>query len=178
MTLIIIAAFTKKSFPFWGGAFWEPLVSNTYIPLFQVYFHHTGCPKEWKLQWNWLKFEIYDLIQSIFWDTLYGENTIQISIYVFGTKGSPKAQPNKEKLFLESNYNAHISKFLAYFMAFSIFLDTLYVQNRLRIILSIYFGPKAPKKLHLINEIFSAEQLYWLMSYTSLFAHFTVFSIF
>ena len=55
---------------------------------------------------NWLKFEIYDLIQSIFWDTLYGENTIQISIYVFGTKGSPKAQPNKEKLFLESNYNA------------------------------------------------------------------------
>ena len=55
---------------------------------------------------NWLKFEIYDLIQSIFWDTLYGENTIQISIYVFGTKDSPKAQPNKEKLFLESNYNA------------------------------------------------------------------------
>jgi len=59
-----------------------------------------------EMQWNWLKFEIYDLIQSIFWDTLYGENTIQISIYVFGTKGSPKAQPNKEKLFLESNYNA------------------------------------------------------------------------
>ena len=62
--------------------------------------------KRMEMQWNWLKFEIYDLIQSIFWDTLYGENTIQISIYVFGTKGSPKAQPNKEKLFLESNYNA------------------------------------------------------------------------
>ena len=89
MTLIIIAAFTKKSFPFWGGAFWEPLVSNTYIPLFKVYFHHTGCPKEWKMQWNWLKFEIYDLIQSIFWDTLYGENTLKISISMYlGLKAS------------------------------------------------------------------------------------------
>ena len=41
-------AFPNFFFPFWGGAFWEPFVSNTYIPLFQVYFHHTGCPKEWK----------------------------------------------------------------------------------------------------------------------------------
>ena len=106
MTLIIIAAFTKKSFLLCGGALWEPLVPNTYKPLFKLNFHHTGCSKELKMQGNLLKFEIYDLIHSIFWDTLYGENTIQISIYVFGTKGSPKAQPNQEKLFLESNENA------------------------------------------------------------------------
>ena len=60
-------------------------------------------------------------------------------------------------------------------MAFSIFSDTLYGQNRLRLILSIYLGPKAPKKLHLIKEIFSGEQLYWLMSYISIFSPFQFF---
>ena len=50
MTSIIIAATTKKSFPLLGGAFWKPVVPNTYIPLLKVNFHHTGCPKEWKMQ--------------------------------------------------------------------------------------------------------------------------------
>ena len=39
-----------KKIPSLGGAFCGPLVSNTYIPLFKVNFHHTGYPKEWKMQ--------------------------------------------------------------------------------------------------------------------------------
>ena len=69
-------SYPKKCFPLWGGNFHEPLVLNTYIPLFKVYFHHTGCPKKWKMPWNGLKIDVYDFNQSLFWDTMYGENLL------------------------------------------------------------------------------------------------------
>ena len=76
MISIILAAISKKWFPLWCGAFCEPHLPNTYIPLFKVYFHHTGCPKKWKMPWNGLKFYVYDFNQSICWETLYGENSL------------------------------------------------------------------------------------------------------
>ena len=152
--------------------FWS-LLSNTYIYLFYVYFHHTGCPKKWTVPWNGLKIEIYDfnnyscypkkcfplrggascpeyihtLIQSVFSPYRVSENAIKWAknwciwlqsvhflghpvwwkftlnkyIFVFGTKGSQKAQPHK--LFWESSYSdwSHIFQFSVYFMALSIF---------------------------------------------------------
>ena len=41
MISIIIAAIPKNVFLYEV----EPLVPNTYIRLFKVYFHHAGCPK-------------------------------------------------------------------------------------------------------------------------------------
>ena len=61
------SCYPKKCFPLWGGNFHEPLVPNTYIPLFKVYFHHTGCPKKWKMPWNGLKNDVYVCI-SLFLD--------------------------------------------------------------------------------------------------------------
>ena len=58
------SCFHKKVFLYEVEPFWS-LLSHIYIPLFKVNFHHTGCPKEWKMQWNWLKFEIYGLTLSL-----------------------------------------------------------------------------------------------------------------
>ena len=121
-------------------------------------FHHTGCTKEWKMQWNWLKFY---LIQSIFLDTLYGENTLYI--YVFGTTGSPKAHLWGEA-FKEP---------LIHFLGHPVWWKyTLY--NYIYV-----FGTKGFPKAQPHKEIFFLESNCNAECHKSkFFAHFMVFSIF
>ena len=79
---MIIAAIPKNVF-FYEV---EPFVSilSKYIrTLIQSVFHVVGM--------LYSIIDVYDLNQSIFWDTLYGEN----SLCEFGTKGHQKAQPHK-----------------------------------------------------------------------------------
>ena len=100
--------------------------------------------------------DVYDLNQSIFWDTLYGKNSLWISISVYLGPKDTKSLSLINFFFWESNNNdwSHIFPFLVYVMALSIFLDTLYGENTLWISMSMYWGQKAPKKLQLIRENF------------------------
>ena len=105
----------KKSL--WGWAFWDPLVPNTKIYLFKVNFDHTGSPKKWT-DWS----HIYQFLAHFmaFSDTLYGENTLWISVCMYLGQEAP---PHKRKHFWDSSYNYwnHIFQFLSHFMALSLF---------------------------------------------------------
>ena len=117
---------------------------------FSCYLKKMFSFMRWSLLWASSPEYIYTLIQSVFspyrvsekmenamkwakilriWlqsvhllgDPVWWKFTLSKFTYVFGTKGSQKAQPHK--LFWESSYNdwSHIFKFLVYFMALSIF---------------------------------------------------------
>ena len=125
----------------------------------------TKLAKIWDIWLNSLHF----IGHPVWW-----KYTLNKYIYVFGTKGFPKAQPHKEKLFLES----HISIFLAHFMGFSIFLDTLYGQNRLGISLSIYLGQKVKKNPPQNGKIFLKSKYIDWSRISKLLVNFMAFSIF
>ena len=100
-----------------------------------------------KLDKNWYIWliSVHFLGHPVWW-----KNTLNKYIYVIGNEGPPKAQPHKEKLFLKSNYNAkcNISKFLAHFMAFSIFFGhpiwSKYTWNKFICIFGTKGSIKAP----------------------------------
>ena len=58
MTSINIVALQKKVFPYEMELFGSLLSPIHKIYLSKVYFHHTRCPKKWKIWWNGLKIEI------------------------------------------------------------------------------------------------------------------------
>ena len=101
----IIDVYDLKQSNFLGHTLWWKFTLNEYIYVFGTKGHQKAQPHKpffWESNNNdWshiFPFLVYVMALSIFLDTLYGENTIQIRIYVFGTKGHQKAQPNK--LFL------------------------------------------------------------------------------
>ena len=147
MISMIIAAIPKNVF-FYEV---EPFVSilSKYIrTLIQSVFHVVG------MLYNII--DVYDLNQSIFWDTLYGKNSLWISISVYLGPKDTKSLSLINFFFWESNNNdwSHIFPFLVYVMALSIFLDTLYGENTLWVMVYMYLIQEAPKSLHLKKEFF------------------------
>ena len=123
---MIIAAIPKNVF-FYEV---EPFVSilSKYIrTLIQSKFHVVGM--------LYSIIDVYDLNQSIFWDTLYGKNSLWISISVYLGPKDTKSLSLINFFFWESNNNdwSHIFPFLVYVM--SIFGHPVW-----------YWGQKAPKK--------------------------------
>ena len=88
------------------------LLSHKNIYLFKVNFHHTGCPKKWT-EFSHISQILANFIAfSILQDTLFGENSLGIRVYMYLRQEAPKRlQLIKENFFVNAAIMINVTYF-------------------------------------------------------------------